>query len=142
MEEQLNDEIISDKKHEILPIITQEEVKKIRKDIIQESIYQDLKHNTVSKTMWKKIGDFTETIAHIFIIVGSILSFASGFYKITHLSFVAGCCGVATLSLSRFSSYAMKESSERTIQVNKLLEKIGIEKIPDIVIDSSTKNDI
>lgn len=111
---------------------------KIKKDLVEKSVYQDIKYNITSKSRWKFIGDFTESLAHIIIFIGSILAFAATSFNIIHLSFVAGSCNVTSLALLRFSSYAMKESSERTIQVNKLLAKIGLKDIPDITIDSST----
>jgi hypothetical protein len=126
----------------ILPIVSTEEVTKIRKDLVEESIYNDIKYNIRSKSRWKFIGDLTETIAHLFMLAGSVLAFATGSFNIINLSFASGSCGILSLSLLRFSSYAMKESSERTVQVNMLLEKIGISKLPDITINPTTRNSL
>ena len=121
-----------------LPIVSKEKVNIIREKLVEESVYNDIKYNIGSKSRWKIIGDITETSANLFILVGSVLAFAAGSFNIIYLSFVSGSCGVISLSLLRFSSYAMKESSERTMQVNKLLDRIGIDKIPDITIDSAS----
>lgn len=110
---------------------------KIRTELVEKNYYRDVKYNIISKSACKITGDITEAIAHILMGVTAILAFAAGFYDLRVLSFVADCLGTASLVLLRFSSYCMKESKERTKQVNKLLDRLGISGIPDITIDSS-----
>lgn len=108
---------------------------KIRTDIIEKNYYNDIKYNIRCKSVCKFTGDLTENLAYISIGISSIFSFAAGFFDNMYLSFISGLFGVISLSLLKFSSYSMKESKERTEQVNIILKKLGIEDIPDIVIE-------
>ncbi len=112
-------------------------INKIQTEIIEKSYYSDIKYNIMGKTAWKITGDACETIAYLLICISGILSFAAGFYEQRVLSFIAGCFAVSSPLLFKLSSRAMKESQERTEQVNRLLKALGIDEIPDIVIDST-----
>ncbi len=140
MKNNLDKSSVDEQNDTIIPIVSDDEVDKIRNELVEQSIYRDVKYNINGKSRLKFIADLTETLAHIIIVIGSILAFASGSFNIFYLSFVAGSCNVISVSLLRFSSYAMRESRERTVQVNMILRKIGIGTIPDIAIDS-TEND-
>lgn len=106
---------------------------KIQVELIEKSYYSDIEYNLNSKSRWKFIGDLTEALAQILLLVATILSFASGTFDNKILAFVSGAVGVGSIVFLRFSSYAMKESQERTEQVNRILEQLGINKIPDII---------
>jgi len=106
---------------------------KIKTELIEVNYYNDIKYNIKSKSRWKFIGDFTETISYIFNGMTVILTFACGTFDNILLSFVAGVFGIIALVLLKFSSYAMKESKERAEQVNILLKKLKIEEIESIV---------
>lgn len=110
---------------------------KIQTDLINPSYYDDVEYNIYGKSQCKLLGDVFEAIAQISIGVCTILTFAAGVYNINTLSFVAGAIGVVSLVFFRLSSYAMRESKERTEQINRILEKLKMDTIPDIVIDSS-----
>lgn len=110
---------------------------KINKELVETNYYHDVKYNISSKSRWKIIADLSEAFANLLIAVTAILAFAAGFFNYMLLSFLAGCSGTLSFALLRFSSYSMKESKERTEQVNRLLIKLGIEPIADITIDSS-----
>ena len=114
-------------------------IHKIKKELIEKTYYDDLKDNLSSKSRWKTIGDVTEAFAHLFMGISAILAFAAGSFNLTLLSFISGCVATTSLVLLRFSSYCMKESTERTTQVNKILHKLGIEEIADITVDSTAE---
>lgn len=122
--------------------VDSELVDKVKKDLIDVSYYNDIKFNIKSKSFWKAIADITETLSQIFTVVSTIFAFSAGFFNHVLLSFIAGCLGTSALILLKFSSYATKESRERTQQVNMLLEKLGITEIPDItsVVTDSISN--
>lgn len=119
------------------PLVSPELISKIQTDLIDVSYYDDIRFNLKSKSVWKFVGDGSEVLAHVATGAASILAFSTGFFDNYVLSYVAGCLGIVALVLAKFSSYAMGESRERTEQVNKLLASLGMESIPDIVIDSS-----
>lgn len=110
---------------------------KIKRDLLDSMYYRDVKYNLKSRFRWKFIGDLTEALSHVFTGVATILAFASGFFGIDLLAFLSGCFGAISLVILQFSSYAVKESRERTIQVNRVLRKLGMEEIADITIDST-----
>lgn len=117
--------------------VSEEMIEKIRKELIEKTYYSDIKYNIGSKSRWKCAGDVSETLAHIIIAMGIILAFATGFFNVNFLAFISGSMSTGALVFLRFSSYAMKESKERTYQVNRLIEKLGFDDIPDITIDSA-----
>lgn len=103
------------------------------KNLVSQNYYKDVKNNLASKSMWKFIGDLSDAISQIMGAFAAILAFASGFFGITILAFLSGCANTISLVLRQFSAYAMKESKERTEQVNKLLDIFGIAEIPVLV---------
>jgi len=118
-------------------IISEELIKKIQSELIEKNYYDDVKYNLDGKSRWKSIGDKLEALAHIIMGLTSILAFATAYFDDVVFSFVAGCTGILALVMLRLSSYAMRESRERTEQVNRILENLGLRKIPDITIDSA-----
>lgn len=118
-------------------------IDKIKHELIEPQYYSDIKSNLRGKTCWKDTGDVTETIAHVLIGVSAILSFASGSFDNMILAFVAGCVSVGSGALLLFSKYSMHESKERTIQVNRLLKKLGMDEIENIIVspnDTTMRN--
>lgn len=109
---------------------------------LEETYYADIKYNITSKSRWKFIGDITEAFSYVMTGIATILAFSAGFSNNMWLSFVAGCFSTGSLVFLNFSSYATRESKERTRQVNKILNKLGIEEIPDITVDSTVTNQI
>ncbi|AGF85577.1 hypothetical protein QJ854_gp205 [Moumouvirus goulette] len=108
----------------------------IIKKEVEKTYHNDLKYNLRSKSRWKFIGDVVEALSELCLLASTILAFSAGFYDLMLLSYLAGLMGTISLSLIGFSNYAVKESRERTKQVNTLLDKIGSETIPDITINS------
>lgn len=112
-------------------------INKIKTELIQKTFYDDLKYNIRSKSRWKFISDICEAISNILAGIAAILAFAAGVFDYSLLSFIAGCCGTSSMVFLHFSTYAMRESRERTHQVNKILSKLGLDTIPDISINST-----
>ncbi|AGC01720.1 hypothetical protein H012_gp745 [Acanthamoeba polyphaga moumouvirus] len=110
--------------------------KEIIKKEVEKTYQSDIKYNLKSKSRWKFIGDFVEALSELCLLASTILAFSAGFYDYLLLSYLAGLMGTISLSLIGFSNYAVKESRERTKQVNTLLDKIGSETIPDITINT------
>ena len=115
-------------------------VQKIKTELIEKSYFNDIKYNIKSRSRWKIIGDICETLAYLCMGLSGIFAFAAGFFEQRVLSFVAGCLSIAAPLFLKYSSRAMAESTERTNEVNLLLKALGIDEIPDIVIDSAGSN--
>lgn len=111
--------------------------KKISKDLLEKTYFNDVKRNLRERCLCKCVGDISEAIAHIFTGVSVVLSFAAGFFDLYILSFLAGCFGTLGIIMLQCSSYSMRESRERTEEINIILERLGISDLPDIAIDSA-----
>jgi hypothetical protein len=107
-------------------------INRIQTNLIDPNYYNDVDYNINGRSRWKMISDISGTVSQICTGVATILAFAAGYFNSNVLSFLAGCFGTVALVLIRFSSYAMQESSDRTIQTNILLQDLGISKIVDI----------
>lgn len=112
-------------------------VNRIYTELIEKTYYDDVQYHLNSKSRWKTIGDICETLSHVCTGVSAVLSFSAGVFDNKILAFIAGCLGTSSLVLLKFSSYATRESKERTDQVNILLSDLGISKISDLAIDST-----
>jgi len=86
------------------------------------------------KKWWRKTGEFLEAGSKIMSGVASILAFAASSNISTpvsdSLAFSSGCIGTFSLVILTFSAYASKESRQRTVDLNKLLEKFEITPVP------------
>lgn len=109
-------------------------LKDIQIDIIHElqtDINTQFKMLVKSRALWRKIENWSETIAHILMIVSAVLSFASGQYKsIEVLPFLAGIVSVLVIALLKFANYAKNECLERNILLKPILERVGVKPIP------------
>ena len=110
-------------------------INKIRTELVEKTYYDDVKYNIRSKSRWGKMADITSTLSQIMIGAASITAFSSGFFDNPWPPFLAGCFSTMSLVLIQFSSYATKESKDRTQQVNRILDRLGIEEIVDTTID-------
>uniref|UniRef100_A0A6C0HDR5 Uncharacterized protein n=1 Tax=viral metagenome TaxID=1070528 RepID=A0A6C0HDR5_9ZZZZ len=109
---------------------------KVKEEILVELVepcYKtDIKELINERKFWRKTGNYFESASKVFIGASSIVSFASGIYDYQLLSFFSGTTGVLSLVCMQFSSYSYNESKERTSKLNKLLDKLKIDTVPDI----------
>lgn len=112
-------------------------VSKVRKELVDVLYYNDIKYNTRCKSLCKCFADSMEIVAHGLTGAASIIAFAAGVYDYQVLSFVSGSLSIGSLVLLKLSSYALKESGERTAEVNILLNKLGITEIPNVIIGTT-----
>lgn len=113
---------------------------RVRKEILNEDYFNDIKYNMGSKSRMKILSDITEILSYMFAAVGIILSFAAGFFNNIYIAFAAGCMSTIAMVLLKLSSYFMNESKERTQQVNILLRNRNFNQIPDISIEYNNGN--
>ena len=109
---------------------------RIQKELVEPNLYNDVKYNIKNKSGLKKTADALEILAYILVFIGTLLAFASGVFGKLFLSYISGSVTTAASALIILSKKIMSESKERTEQVNMLLNKVGIESIPDVTIDS------
>lgn len=111
---------------------------KIKSELVDPTYYHDVQHNIHSKSGWKLVGDITETLAKLVIGAATIVVFIGAAYNSQIVSFIGGALNAFSSSLLIFAAYALRESSERTAQVNMILDQVGIKRIPDIIINTTT----
>ena len=105
---------------------------KIMDELVEPCFYKDIKSLMSERTIWRKSGNVFETLSKLFVGAASILSFATG------LNFWSGTSSVLSLVCMQFSSFSHSESKERSNKMNKLLDKLKVENVPDI--SSQTNN--
>lgn len=109
-------------------------------ELVEPCYKTDIKELIDERKFWRKTGNYFESASKIFIGASSIVSFASGIYNYQLLSFFSGTTGVLSLVCMQFSSYSYSESKERTSKLNKLLDKLKIETVPDISTQQSVQS--
>lgn len=107
----------------------------IMKDLVEPSLVIDVKEMIDNKRNFRITGQAFETISKILLASAGILSFSSGYFNNPILSFVAGSVSTVSLACLQFSSYAFKESKERTKSLNNILRKLNIEPVPATTIE-------
>jgi hypothetical protein len=104
---------------------------KIMDELVEPCFYKDIKALMAERTIWRKSGNIFETFSKLFVGAASILSFATGF------NFWSGTSSVLSLVCMQFSSFSHSESKERSNKMNKLLDKLKVENVPDISSQTS-----
>lgn len=88
------------------------------------------------RDIWKRAGDSCEAIAKGLTGISAVLAFASSSVRDTTkadiLSFTSGTVGTVGLVLLTYANYAVRESRQRTSEINGMLASIGVTPLPDI----------
>lgn len=113
----------------------------IVKKLIEPSYKTDIEDMIHGKRCWKLAGHIFETISKILVAIGCIFSFSSGYFSNNELSFIAGSISTISLAMLQISSFAYKENKRQTYELNILLQKLNIDTIPDINMESDKDSD-
>jgi hypothetical protein len=118
---------------------------KIRNDILTQNVeplYKSEIANKISDTKcWRVTGSVFETLSKIFLSSGAILSFSSGYYNSTTLSFISGTVSTVSLAFLQFSAFCYKEQNRNLSELNMLLKKLNIETFPSSTHISSNRRE-
>jgi hypothetical protein len=101
-------------------------------NIIKPNYLEEIQDFTNNRNVWRKRAMRLETCSKLFIGVGGIISFSSGFYGYPTLSFISGAISTISLVLLQYANFSYKESKKATSDLNILLDNIGIKKIPEL----------
>ena len=101
-------------------------------NIIKPGYKKEIEDYSYNRVMWKKRGMKFETCSKIFIGFGSIASFAAGVYGYQTLSFVSGAISTISLVFLQYANFSYKESKKCHVDLNNLLDNIGIKKLPEM----------
>lgn len=107
----------------------------IIKQLIQPNYKNEIETFILGRKNWRTTGLVFETASKICIGVGTVLSFSSGVFGSTTLSFAAGTVSTLSLVCMQFSSFCYHESKKSTEDLNLLLTKLKIDSIPDTMGD-------
>jgi hypothetical protein len=112
------------------------QVDDLRVDIAQNitgpMIRNEVRDLARSRQQWRSCANWAEGAGHIFLAAGTVAAFSAGFFATKFVAFVAGGSNVLFYALNRFSSYANRESEERTLVLNRHREFLGDAPLPDL----------
>jgi hypothetical protein len=104
----------------------------IRLDIIQPDYVHEISSFINGRNDWRRVGVMFETASKVCLGIGSVLSFASGVYVNTTLSFAAGSVSTISLVFMQFSTYSFKESKRATEHLNIMLKNLELDVLPEL----------
>jgi hypothetical protein len=104
-------------------------------NMVNEQYVDDIKCGLCCRSCNKISGDVCETIGKIMIAISAVVAFAAGIWNLNYLSFIAGSLNVAGSSMFILSSYLMKESSDQTQELNRILTSLNMATVVDISQD-------
>jgi hypothetical protein len=114
----------------------------IIKNYIRPRLLDEVKFGYIWRDRWAFISDMFVFFSELFCVVQTALAFTASTYDLKLLSFLAGLVGVLCIAFNRFGTYARSSSSEKTSQVNELLNSIGIkDALPDLMDKDYDSND-
>lgn len=102
-------------------------------NLINNTNISDVKRELFCRSCCKISGDIFEVLAHILLIVGTIFTFAGATWPLyTFLTYIGSVLNVIGIGCLRFSAYSMKDSQDRTNEINKILDSLHLQEIVDI----------
>lgn len=114
-------------------------VSSIRSEILIPSIYDQVKELSAAPKWWRRIANFTETLGVLCTSANIILAFCASSFDDPKFALYAGVIGTVGMALSKFSSYSINESKERTNELNTILSDVlHFKPVPDL---TQTKGD-
>jgi hypothetical protein len=101
-------------------------------DDLVPMIRRDVQGFISSRRTLRRLSNGLEFSAKLLVMIGACLAFVATQTADARFVMVTGLLNVTSISTFSLSSYVRKESSERTIQLNRTLETIGISPIPNV----------
>ena len=101
-----------------------DETKNIIFKKVENNYISDVSEMIFGKKCWRQIGISFETMSKVTVAIGGVLSFSSGYFNSTVLSFISGSVSVVSLALLQFSSFGFKQSKKRGYDLNVLLKLV------------------
>ena len=133
------DDIKNEKEEENknIKLVISADIHKQIQEKINTTYVKDIDDSIAARYTCRKTGHILEVVSQVLSLGSTILAFSAGFYDIKILSFIAGCLGSLSLATLKTSAFALKESKERTASLNKLLTRLNMGTIPEIVEDAT-----
>ncbi len=102
----------------------------IVKNIIEPSYRNDINEMINGKKCWRIAGIGFETVSKILVACGGVLSFSSGYFNNTSLSFIAGSVSMISLALLQLSSFSYTQHKKQGDNLNVLLKSLDLHTVP------------
>lgn len=106
------------------------------RDMIAKAYRGEVQSMIRWRDIWKHVGDGCEATAKCLAGAGAVLAFAASSIRDSKtadiLSFASGSVGTLGLVLMTYSAYASRESRQRTMELNNILDSIGVTPLPNI----------
>jgi len=102
----------------------------IVKNIIEPSYRNDINEMINGKKCWRIAGIGFETVSKILVACGGVLSFSSGYFNNTSLSFIAGSVSMISLALLQLSSFSYTQHKKQGDNLNVLLKSLDLNSVP------------
>jgi hypothetical protein len=114
--------------------VASSEYKKTVIGLLRTQFTIDIQEMFKWRKIWMRIACIAYSLAEIFGIVQTILSFTSSARPSDWLiSFLGGMFGLLAITISRFGTYSNSKSSEKTSQANEILKALNMkDSIPDL----------
>ena len=107
-------------------------------NIIQPNYIVEIEEHILSRSKWKCVSITFETISKVLLGLSTVLSFASGVYTSTTISFAAGTVSTLSLVSLQFSNFSKRESKRSSEELNVLLKKLDVDTLPEYNIEVSS----
>lgn len=102
--------------------------------LVSYSYTRDVSDTVHGRIAWRRWSNVAEAASKVLTGASTVLAFAAGVYSSDGLSFAAGSLGTIGLVCMTLSSYAARESRERTDQLNAVLGHVGVGAVPDLSV--------
>lgn len=112
------------------PTISLQDIKIDIMHEIQDDFKKTVHYLLQSRKKWRDIENFSETFAHLLMLFGTILTFASGIFDNKIFSFVSGGILCLSAALLKLSQYSKAECLERNTILNDHLTRVHMKTIP------------
>lgn len=110
---------------------------KVIENMIIPSYEEELTYAIRARKFWMNVSPICFLLSTVMMSASTLLAFANGDLLCSNLNvnltYITGCIGVSAIMLKEFGSYANKQEHIRTLEVNGILDSIGVNvKLRDI----------
>lgn len=112
--------------HDDVCIIDLEFQKMVIERIIRPGLLDEIQTETADKKYWTRMETACLSFSYIFAGLSAFFAFASGYFNVSWISYVAGSLSVIGIMLARFASYAHSQIAVQVGALNNNLESLGL----------------
>jgi len=99
---------------------------KIMNSLIEPHYYGDVERILRDIKYWQIVETIFEVVSKLLVCFGGVLSFGSGYFNSTILSFVSGATSTVSLATFQYAIYCSKRMKKDIIKLNEILKSLNI----------------